>query len=1025
MKLVRKILFSPITMLFLLVILITSLATATFVENDFGAEVAKLNVYNTTWMEIIFILLSINLLGRIFLLKLYKKAKFTIFLFHLAFVVMVLGAGLTRYFGFEGSMHIREGEESSTLVTNEKQLVVYVDGNQIEDYAEDFTYTNQFKEKVKSEAGTFELQLSQKYSSAYKQAVEDENGSPIIALFLSGETFKGSENMRSGETKNLGSSTLGFNSSNDNEINIISENDSLFIVSKSPIFVSSMIAKAESATSTYKVAFEGNKLYQVANCNLVLQSYYPKAKIKAVPTDIKGHQQSRSALIFTISDGKQSEELTLWDGDIMNSVESVMLGNHQIGMAYGNKTIELPFSLHLDDFEVERYPGSMSPSSFSSRVQLLEKGKEALPFHIYMNNILKHQGYRFYQSSYDQDEQGTILSVNNDRWGTFITYLGYFLMTLGIVLSMLNSNSYFKKTVLGNLKTVVITLLIVAGTTGNIFAQNTPKQTEIKPIDRNHAEQFGKLLIQNNKGRTEPIYTYASELMRKISRKENILGLTPVQLFMEMNMNPEHWINEPIIQISNRELQKHLGLSGKYAAYSDFISNESGYKLQQLVQHAFSKPPKEQSKFDKAIIKTDEKVNICYAIFSGRYLKIFPLPDKKESHTWYASNEASLKVNNAADSLFLTSILPAYFEEVNKARTSDNYATATQFLDGLKTYQKKNSSYELPSDLKTSFEIAYYKYNPLKKLFPFYTTMGVIFLFVLIVFIVLGKTVPRGLHLIFYYIILVAFVLHTLGIADRWYVSGHAPMSNGYESMIFISWVTLLAGFLFNKRSNFALPATAALGGLTLMVANLSFMDPEITNLVPVLQSYWLTIHVSVITASYGFLALGALLGMINLTLIILHTRKNHKHVVETLESLTILNHKTLIAGLYLLTIGTFLGAVWANESWGRYWGWDPKETWALISILVYTIVTHARLIPGIKGIFTFNTLALLGFSTVLMTYFGVNYYLSGLHSYAAGDPVPVPSFVYYSAAAVITLTLGASIKYKGIISYKDESSTR
>jgi len=301
----------------------------------------------------------------------------------------------------------------------------------------------------------------------------------------------------------------------------------------------------------------------------------------------------------------------------------------------------------------------------------------------------------------------------------------------------------------------------------------------------------------------------------------------------------------------------------------------------------------------------------------------------------------------------------------------------------------------------------------------FYSTIGTLFLLLLIIFIVMGKTVPRGVSIGFYSIVLIAFIIHTLGIADRWYISGHAPMSNGYESMIFISWVTLFAGFLFNKRSPFALPATAALGGLTLMVANLSFMDPEITNLVPVLQSYWLTIHVSVITASYGFLALGAIIGIINLLLIILHNDKNYKHIVSTLESLTVLNHKTLIAGLYLLTIGTFLGAVWANESWGRYWGWDPKETWALISILVYTIVTHSRLIPGMKGIFTFNVLALLGLSSILMTYFGVNYYLSGLHSYAAGDPVPIPTFVYYTVALVFLLILAASVRFTKMTQHK------
>jgi cytochrome c-type biogenesis protein CcsB len=238
-------------------------------------------------------------------------------------------------------------------------------------------------------------------------------------------------------------------------------------------------------------------------------------------------------------------------------------------------------------------------------------------------------------------------------------------------------------------------------------------------------------------------------------------------------------------------------------------------------------------------------------------------------------------------------------------------------------------------------------------------------------------------------------------------------MSNGYESMIFISWVTLLAGFIFSRKSSFALAATAVLAGMTLMVAHLSFMDPEITNLVPVLKSYWLTLHVSVITGSYGFLGLGAILGIISLILITLSDQKNIERISGTLDELAVINHKTLTLGLYLLTIGTFLGAVWANESWGRYWGWDPKETWSLITIIIYSFVIHSRLIPGMKDLYTFNLLSLFAFSSVLMTYFGVNYYLSGLHSYASGDAVPIPVFVYVAVIVLVSLSVMAYIKYR------------
>jgi cytochrome c-type biogenesis protein CcsB len=219
--------------------------------------------------------------------------------------------------------------------------------------------------------------------------------------------------------------------------------------------------------------------------------------------------------------------------------------------------------------------------------------------------------------------------------------------------------------------------------------------------------------------------------------------------------------------------------------------------------------------------------------------------------------------------------------------------------------------------------------------------------------------------------------------------------------LIYIAWATSLSGLIFVWRSEITLSVTALLSSLILAVAGMSWMDPEITNLVPVLKSYWLIIHVAIITASYGFLALGALLGFLNLVLMIMKTGKNYQRLDLTVTELNYIVEMTLIIGLFMLTIGTFLGGVWANESWGRYWGWDPKETWALATVLFYSFVVHMRFIPGFRGNFSFSFASLISYSFVLMTYFGVNYYLSGLHSYAAGDPVPVPTFVYYTVAVI------------------------
>ena len=340
-------------------------------------------------------------------------------------------------------------------------------------------------------------------------------------------------------------------------------------------------------------------------------------------------------------------------------------------------------------------------------------------------------------------------------------------------------------------------------------------------------------------------------------------------------------------------------------------------------------------------------------------------------------------------------------------------------MGSMHNYQKQMGKEVIISDQKLQFEIFYNKARIFNNLFFFYFGIGLIFLTLL--FVQLFSTESKMLNgtiKVFYWLIVLGFIVHTAGLILLWYISGHAPWSNAYESMVYIAWATLLSGFIFSKNSKITLAATSLLTSFILMVAHLNWLDPEITNLVPVLNSYWLMIHVAIITASYGFLALGALLGLFNLILIIIAPRNSEK-IKLTFKELTTINEMTITIGLFMLTIGTFLGGVWANESWGRYWGWDAKETWALASVLVYSFVAHMRFIPGLRGGFAYNFTTLVSFSAIIMTYFGVNYYLSGLHSYAAGDPVPIPSFVYYTIVIVAILSF---ISYRRFKSFKSDA---
>ena len=231
------------------------------------------------------------------------------------------------------------------------------------------------------------------------------------------------------------------------------------------------------------------------------------------------------------------------------------------------------------------------------------------------------------------------------------------------------------------------------------------------------------------------------------------------------------------------------------------------------------------------------------------------------------------------------------------------------------------------------------------------------------------------------------------------------------EMLVFVAWVLVLCGLLTFRKSDFSLPLATLFSGALLFVSYLDWLSPEITNLMPVLKSYWLKIHVATIVSSYAPLALSAVLGLMALLLMIFKTQKTKQIIDIKIKELSYINEMAMTIGLFVLAIGTFLGGVWANESWGRYWAWDPKETWALISIIVYAIVLHLRFIPKLNNVFVLNVASMFAFWSIIMTSFGVNYYLAGLHSYAAGDPLPIPVFVYVLAALMVIIAVIAAFR--------------
>jgi cytochrome c-type biogenesis protein CcsB len=361
------------------------------------------------------------------------------------------------------------------------------------------------------------------------------------------------------------------------------------------------------------------------------------------------------------------------------------------------------------------------------------------------------------------------------------------------------------------------------------------------------------------------------------------------------------------------------------------------------------------------------------------------------------------------DSLYVKNVLPLYFSSLR----SNDFDQADQLLESLKGFQKKYGAEVVPSDQKIKSEVLYNRFDIFKTLFSWYMYAGALMFVLLIVQIFNNKRwIQIGVS-IMKYAIVGLFLVQTAGLIARWYISGHAPWSDAYESMIYVAWATVAMGLAFGRKSDLTLASTAFVASMILMIAHWNWMDPEIANLQPVLDSYWLMIHVAVIVGSYGPFTLGMILGVVSLLLMLLTNAKNKEKMKLYLSELTVVNELALTVGLVMLTIGNFLGGMWANESWGRYWGWDPKETWALISIMIYAFVIHMRLIPGLRSKWLFNLIAIIAFASIVMTYFGVNFYLSGLHSYASGDKVITPNFVYYSMVFVFLLGFLSYFKHK------------
>lgn len=1032
-------LVSPKMALTLLFVFAISMGTATFVENDFGTQTARAAIYNSWWFEAVMILLGLNFMANIFRYKLYVRQKWPVLLFHIAFIIILIGAGISRYTGFEGIMRVREGAISKTIISDKNYLQVRAN---LQNDSISLTKEMYFspikadKPKIQGKIASeqIEVQLKEFIADAEQRLTSDPGDSTkFLELVLSTAEGRQTLFLQEGQNVEIGTpvQSIGFNNRSDQEVNFTIQNDSVFVESNSSLDIFNMSSqRGWNQEARTKQPLVLNTLYKGQHFSFVVTKYVEKGHLSwisvAEKTNDNDDHKDDLVLLEVRANGEQIEVPLIYRHGYLPIFKHVNIGELKLDVTYGALAVQTDFELKLRDFQMEKYPGSSSPSSYASEVTIIDDDLKQ-DYRIYMNHVLDYKGHRFFQASYDSDEKGTVLAVNRDRWGTLTTYTGYVLMGLGMLFTLFSKGSRFQNVNL-RLKKLkqgpTAVLLLILLNSYSLYSRDQHMTVEIdsilsqQAIDRGHAKQFGTLMVQDLDGRVKPMNTLASEFLRKVSRSYQYKGentvLTADQVFLAMQVYPKSWYNIPLIKVDKKKggvFESMIPNKNGLVPFTALLDRGQNYILQGPVLIANEKKPAERSEYDKEVILVDERFNLVYNVLSLNYLKVFPKKDD-QTKTWYNPNH-DFNDFTEEDGRFTSSIIPLYFNDVRNAVKTGDWKEAEEKLDYIKRYQQTLGADIIPSAQRVEAELLYNRLNLNFWLFQIYFSLGGLLLVIAILLIFYDASWLKLVRGFLVYTLLFSFIFHSLNLMLRWYVAGYPPWSNGYEMIVFVSWGIVLFGFFFKKNSDFSLPLAAVFAGTMLFVSYLDWLSPEITNLMPVLRSYWLKIHVATIISSYAPLALSALLGVLAQLLIIARNSNNHRLLDQKIIELSYINEMSMTIGLFILSIGTFLGGVWANESWGRYWAWDPKETWALISIIVYSIVLHMRLIPGLNNMLVVNLTSTFAFFSIVMTSFGVNYYLTGLHSYATGDPVPVPNFIYVTVFLLLLLAVISIIRYR------------
>lgn len=803
----RKIFFSMPTALLLLLGLIVSIVCATLLERTYGASSARLLVYNAPWFTILWIWFSIVLVVNLIRFRLWQKKKWVIFLFHISFLVILLGAILSRYCKVEGFLHLREGNASNRFFSSSLYLFIQSD-HVVREYPLNISPIGK-KLKRALKLGGEKLSLSvQKYiPNAEKIIVQDPEGDPLAHIGVFTPHMSNFIFLETGEADSLFGIYFGLNCDSIPQgksfVQFKNQGEKLWISSRSPIMYENKLSgKRFFVNPKTLIQCNPSFIYTIDSVSFTLVQYYEKGRIQAMPFEslqLSQEEQKLQAVELALKRGSHQKTVCLFYEKEKNVQKRIFLSGKPVVLQLRPKEFELPFSLSLQDFWIERYPHSQRPSQFYSNVLVEDSVKNyKKTFTIYMNHILRYRGYRIYQHDFDEDEKGSIFWVTKDP-GTPVAYLGYFLLILTLIFGFFSPQSRIREL-----------------------------ETRIRKLGGVHLAWLIFFLLA-------------------------FLNAAPVLSQTDA---------------SSGKVLDTLGVSLEKASFSFRTSMEEIYFRGHILQHL------------------------------GKWLLVIGC-----GFLWI----------------------------------------------GLLRYGFKNR---------------------FKKLFP-------------------------KLGLLFRIGICLGFLALTLGLGMHWYLLGHPPLSNKYESMIFLAWTTLMAGIVLARHSNLPMIWGSIVSGLVLLLAHSSSVNLSLSPLPPVLKSMWLLLHVSTALASYGFLVIGTLLAFFNILILALPVSKKANRFLPGILLWTGIMEQALWMGLCFIILGTVLGAIWANETWGRYWGWDPKEAWTLIIIFTYAILLHLRYVVR-NWMYWFNMLSFPSFCTVMMTYWGVNVFFSGIHAYGKEGEVSFPWLVVW-----------------------------